>query len=141
MRYLGIDWGGKRIGLALADSETKIATPFSVVSSLEEIKKIIKQEEINEIVIGLPLKMGGGENLSDEFTYFLNKLKGSFNIPIHKIDERLSSKAADALVGGKKTKAQRDAVAAMIILQTYLDKKNGSDISNSSHHPETRGGQ
>lgn len=122
MRYLGIDWGQKRIGLALGDSETKIATPYAVAGKFEEIKKIIKQEEIDEIVIGLPLKMGGGENLPDKFTDFLNKLKGGFNIPIHEIDERLSSKAADALAGGKKTKAPRDAIAAMIILQTYLDK-------------------
>lgn len=123
MRFLGIDWGEKRIGLALGDSETKIATPFLVVNRLEEIKKIISQEEIGEIVIGLPLKMGGGDKLSDEFAGFLNKLKGGVKIPIREIDERLSSKAADALTGDKKTKAPRDAVAAMLILQSFLDKK------------------
>lgn len=121
-KLLGIDWGEKRVGLALGDSETKIATPFLVVASLEEIKKIIEQEEIDEIVIGLPLKMGGGEKLWVKFTDFFNKLKINFKIPVHEVDERLTSKAADALYGGKKTKAPRDAVAAMLILQSYLDK-------------------
>lgn len=121
MRYLSIDWGSKRIGLALGDSETKIATPFCVVGDIDEIKKIISEEEVDEIIIGVPLKMGGDKKLSDEFLEFLNLLKSEINIPIVKVDERLSSKHADSLVGNKKTKAPRDAIAAMLILQTYLD--------------------
>lgn len=121
-KYLGIDWGEKRIGLALGDSETKLASPFKVVGSIEEIVKAIEEEEVDEIIIGAPLKMLSSKlRMSNEFLDFFELLKNKVSIPIKKIDERLSSKAADALAGDKKTKASRDALAAMIILQTYLD--------------------
>ncbi|MCG2700876.1 Holliday junction resolvase RuvX [Candidatus Parcubacteria bacterium] len=120
-KYLGIDWGEKRIGLALGDSETKIATPFNVAGSIKEIIKIIKEEKIDAIILGKPVKMSGNEKLSDEFIKFIDLLKDELIIPIKLVDERLSSKAADALVGDRKTKAPRDSVAAMLILQSYLD--------------------
>ncbi|MBU4346967.1 Holliday junction resolvase RuvX [Candidatus Parcubacteria bacterium] len=123
MRYLGIDWGEKRIGLALGDSETKIATPFKVVGGINEIIKTIKDDEIGMVVVGAPLKMRNAKlKMQDEFLEFLNSLKKKINIPIKTIDERLTSKAADALIGGKKVKASRDAIAAMLILQNYLDR-------------------
>ena len=122
-RYLGIDWGEKRIGLALGDSENKIATPFKVVSSLEDILEIIKDERINIVVIGLPFPMHNKkEKIQKEFLEFLDLLKKRIDLPIKTIDERLSSKQADKLSGNKKTKAPKDAIAAMLILQTYLDK-------------------
>lgn len=120
--YLGIDWGEVRVGTALGDNILKIATPHEVVSGVDDILKIIEKEDIDEIVLGQPLKM---KNLDKKFhTDYLNfseSLKNSTDIKIHLSDERLSSKAADALVGDKKTKAPRDAVAAMIILQSFLD--------------------
>ena len=122
MKYLGIDHGEKRIGLALGDSETKLATPFKVVSSINDIKQAIKEEDVDAVVVGKPVKMSGDEKLSDEFNEFVNALKSKIRIPVELVDERLSSKAADALIGGKKTKAPRDAIAAMLILQSYLDK-------------------
>lgn len=123
-RILGIDWGTVRIGLALGDNITKVASPFKVVKNINEIKKIIEKEGIDELVIGQPIKMSGQkENLTKEFEEFIFDLKKTINIPVHLIDERLTSKAADALAGNKKTKAERDAVAAMIILQSFFDKK------------------
>ena len=121
LRYLGVDWGGVRIGLALGDSEAKIATPFKVVGSINDIEQAIKEENVDIVVVGKPLKMSGDEKLSDEFIKFVNALKSKFKIPIELIDERLSSKAADALSGNKKVKASQDAIAAMLILQSYLD--------------------
>ncbi len=122
-KYLGIDWGTKRIGLALGDSETKISTPFKVVNDLMQVIKIIKEEDIDEIIIGDPLSMGNNKGeMSNKVNNFIVDLETEINIPIIKIDERLSSQGADALVGDKKTKASRDAMAAMLILQTYLDK-------------------
>ncbi|MCK4554799.1 Holliday junction resolvase RuvX [Candidatus Parcubacteria bacterium] len=120
-KYLGIDYGEKRIGLALGDSETKIATPFRVVNNISEIEQAVKEENINIAVLGKPVKMSGDEKLSDEFNKFVDALKSKLEIQVELIDERLSSKAADALAGGKKTKAPRDAVAAMLILQSYFD--------------------
>ncbi len=122
MRYLGIDWGEKRIGLALGDGETKIAVPFRVAGGLEEVLEIIKEEEINAIIIGKPLSITNHQlPVTKQFEKFKDELMARSGIPIELVDERLSSKAADALAGTKKTKAPRDAVAAMIILQQFLD--------------------
>ena len=143
MRYLGIDWGEKRIGLATGDSETKIAIPLKVVSDLDKVIEAVKEEEADIIVIGKPLKMANIQlEVQSEFLEFLNILKRKIKIPIKIIDERLTSKAADALSSnkrvnspslksppssrlwraGRRAAAPRDAVAAMLILQSYLDK-------------------
>jgi putative Holliday junction resolvase len=124
-KYLGVDWGGARIGLAIGDSTIKIAIPFKVVSSLDNILHIIKDEAIDIVVIGQPLSMRNEkEKAQSNFLDFLSLLKKKINIPIKTVDERLSSKQADKLPGDKKTKAPQDAVAAMLILQTYLDQLN-----------------
>lgn len=126
-KYLGIDWGEKRIGLALGDSLTNIATPFKVVGSIEEIEKIIEDEKVDIAIIGKPFKMQGTKiKVQVEFLSFLDLLKKRLSIPIKTIDERLSSQAADALSGNKNTKAPRDAVAAMLILQNYLNRHNSN---------------
>jgi putative Holliday junction resolvase len=121
-RYLGIDYGTKRIGLALGDSITKIATPFKVVSTLADIVLVIKEEDVDHLVVGVPLTMrkekGAMHEKVEEFISDLSDLTG---LSIEQVDERLSSKAGDALVGGKKDKAPRDAIAAMLILQGYFD--------------------
>ena len=122
MNYLGIDWGEKRVGLAIGNSETKIATPYGVVNDLISLKKVIEDEEIEKLIVGKPIKMSGEEKLEAEFSNFISELKYITEKQIEFIDERLSSKAADALIGDKKTKAPRDAVAAMLILQSYFDK-------------------
>jgi putative holliday junction resolvase len=121
--YLGVDWGSKRIGLALADGETKMAMPFKTVANIQEIAEIVRAEAVDVLVLGKPIKMRGeSEGLSPDFLNFLEELKKIMpEIKIELIDERLSSKAADALPGGD-LKASRDEVAAMIILQNYLDR-------------------
>lgn len=122
-KYLGIDWGEKRIGLALGNSENKIATPFKIVGNISEILSIIKEEEINEIVIGEPQAMvDSGLRNKEQYFSFVEKLRKSCSLPIRAVDERMSSRAADALPGDKKTKAGRDALAAMLILQSFLDR-------------------
>lgn len=122
--YLGIDWGEKRIGLALADGETRLAIPLSSVSSLKGLKEVILTEAPFVLVLGKPIKMSGeSEKINPLFLNFLLKLKEEFpNKRIELVDERLTSKQADALPGEKKDKASRDEVAAMIILQSYLDR-------------------
>ncbi|MCK4540299.1 Holliday junction resolvase RuvX [Candidatus Parcubacteria bacterium] len=124
-KYLGVDWGEKRIGLALGDSETKLASPFCVVKRADEIINIIKNEKIDYLIIGQPIKMSGAkDNFTEGFKDFLRYIKNKINIPIKLVDERLTSKAADALSGTKKTKASRDSLAAMLILQSYFDSVN-----------------
>ncbi|MDO8667598.1 MAG: Holliday junction resolvase RuvX [bacterium] len=124
MNYLGIDWGEVRIGLALADGETKMATPFKTVKDVLEVAQIVESEAIDTVVLGKPVSMMNYEplTLNEKYNKFIDELKSKIKIPLELIDERLSSKAADALAGTKKTKASRDEIAAMIILQSYLDK-------------------
>lgn len=128
IKYLGVDWGTKRLGLATADSETGMALPFMTAASLGELIIIIDEEEIDEVIIGRPEKMSGNseEKLTAAYITFLEMLKKSLLIPVIEFDERLSSKAADALGGSKKMRAGRDEIAAAIILQDYLDAKRGN---------------
>jgi len=121
--YLGVDWGEKRIGLALADSETRLATPFKTVENVDEVALAVKSQQVDVLVLGKPYQISDLQlPISEQFGDFLIELKNRTNIAIELIDERLSSKAADALSGDKKTKASRDEIAAMLILQSYLDK-------------------
>ena len=126
MKYLGVDWGEKRIGLALADGETRLATPFKTVRNAIEIAEIVKNEEIDSVIIGKPVRIKNYELriTNEKYHGFVESLKSMVGVPVELVDERLSSKAADALVGTKKTKASRDEIAAMLILQSYLDKAN-----------------
>ncbi|MCD4693942.1 Holliday junction resolvase RuvX [bacterium] len=121
-KYLGIDWGEKRIGLACADEEIKIATPWKVVGSLKELVETIREENVDEVVIGVPYKMHDIKaSLYPKFEKFLLELKNNIDVDIKEVDERLSSKTADSFIGSKKQKASRDASSAMVILQQYLD--------------------
>ncbi|MCU0679853.1 MAG: Holliday junction resolvase RuvX [Planctomycetes bacterium] len=119
MTILGIDWGEKHIGLALGESETKIASPFKAVSTIKELLVVIKEEGIEVLVLGEPKKMQEHNRVDARFTDFLNKLKIETNLPIHLVDERLSSHEANKLIRGEKD----HSVAAMIILQRYLDRE------------------
>ena len=121
-KFLGVDWGEKRLGLALGDSEIRTAVPFKVVNNLEGVLAEVAREEIDKIIIGQPFKLSGDRRLPAAFKNFVDSVRKRAGVEVELIDERLSSKAADALAGSKKTKAPRDAIAAMLILQSYLDK-------------------
>jgi len=125
IKYLGVDWGEVRIGLALGDSETKIATPFKTVENVENVIKVINDEEIDLVIVGQPVQIKNYELkiTNEKYNKFISGLKNKISVPVELVDERLSSKAADALPGDKKTKSSRDEIAAMLILQSYLDKK------------------
>jgi putative Holliday junction resolvase len=123
--YLGIDWGEKRIGLAIADSENNIATPFKTIENISELVEIIKEEEINELVIGLPKKMSGEKADNVKFIKFVEILKEKLverKTKINFIDERLSSVQADTLTVKGIKQQGRDSLSAMIILQSFLDR-------------------
>jgi putative Holliday junction resolvase len=122
-KYLGVDWGEKRIGLATADEEIGLALPLGTVANLTGLIQTITEEEITMLVVGRPYKIGGLEiKLSPDYLKFLELLKKQVTIPIFEIDERFSSKEADAMGGSKKMRAGRDAIAAALILQNYLDR-------------------
>lgn len=130
MRILGIDYGSKRVGLALGDTESKIATPWAVLPNegalalLGKIHDVIERDLVSEIVVGIPrpLKDSALENNQvREVRKFLAGLKG-LNLPVHEEDEVLSSKLAARQVADAGEKGKRDDLAAAAILQTWLDR-------------------
>lgn len=124
MSILGIDFGEKRIGLAIADSELKIALPFKTVKSEKEIEEICKNRKISKIIIGLPRGLSGKNTEQTQKTKeFAQRLKNNLKIPINFQDERLTSKQAEKMLQNKHKKEDIDAISAQIILQTYLDSR------------------
>ena len=120
-KYLGIDWGEKRIGLAVADNETKLAVPWGTVGNMDSLLDAIETEDADLLVVGLPVKMSGAqEELPAAMRDFLDKLKKRCDVPVEFLDERLTSKEADSRAAGSTI--DRDAVAAMLILQMYIDR-------------------
>ena len=122
-KYLGIDWGEKRIGLAFADEETGFALPLGTVPDLAGVLQTVIDEEITKVIIGRPYQMASLEhNINPSFLKFAELLTKQLTIPLIQVDERLSSLAADAMGGPKKMRAGRDEIAATLILQNYLDQ-------------------
>ena len=139
MRYLGIDLGSKTVGLAISDTTLTIASSLKTIffkdedylSTIDEIKNIIKEYDIQKIILGLPKNMNNtlGEAVERTLT-FKEKLEASVNKTINLVDERLSTVEAErALIGADMSRKNRkeviDSVAASIILDTYL-KRIGS---------------
>jgi putative Holliday junction resolvase len=133
MRYLAIDYGDKHTGLAVCDRNETIASPLTVIEGskalLEKIVDIIKAENIEAVVIGLPLNMDDSQGPQAKLVFrFAEKLKQLIDVPIHFQDERLSSfgaeqKMASAESARKKKKKRLDAVAAADILEAFLELK------------------
>ncbi len=124
MRYLGVDYGTKRIGLALASDDTQ-PVPFTTVKNIDEVKRIVQEEQIDAVIVGRPRAMGNtdrGTDIEKEVEKFVKELQSQISLPIFMEDERLSSKGADALGKEFGQSGQRDAVAAMLILESYLGR-------------------
>lgn len=123
IKYIAIDWGEKRIGLAVADNETWLAMPLAVVYSIDELFDFLEKEAPDQLVVGMPYTMEGKKGKSAERVGdFINLLKVRFKVPIAEIDERLTSMATDSLYEKGGRPDERDAIAAMLILQTYIDQ-------------------
>ncbi|MBX2851195.1 MAG: Holliday junction resolvase RuvX [Phycisphaeraceae bacterium] len=133
MRYLAIDLGDKRTGVAIGDSFTGIATPLDVINTSSEserftrLRDLIEWEGPGALVVGWPLNMDGsvGPN-AEKCKAFADKLSEATRLPVHLHDERLSSAAADeqmAMSGltHKQKKARRDAMAAANILRGFFE--------------------
>ncbi len=124
MKYLGIDYGEKRVGIAISDDEGKIAFPRQTLAAkdaIKEMKSLVKEESVGKIIIGLPLSLGNKETEQTRIVRkFAGKLHTSLAIPVEFENEVFTTRMAKTS-GVKKENA--DAVAAAIILQTFLDKK------------------
>lgn len=127
MRYLGIDYGDKKIGLAIGDGETKIASPIDVIENGDHIKfleELVKAEDIDEVVIGVPNKIGNfhSEDQLKKTHAFIENLKTKIEIPIHEVDESFTSVEAQRLQVEESAGAKEDAISAMLILQDFFER-------------------
>ncbi|MBC8322480.1 MAG: Holliday junction resolvase RuvX [Candidatus Marinimicrobia bacterium] len=131
-RILGIDYGEKRVGLALSDPMKIIASPFNTIPNnpelITDIQSIIKEKEVEIVVVGLPKGMKGQVTAQTEKVNRFVEMLIDNNIKVELIDERLTSVSAEkALIEqGIKTghnKGLIDQTAAAIILQQYLDSQ------------------
>ena len=131
-RVLGIDYGGKRTGVALGETESRLATPLKLLENLSdtaliiEIGRLAKAEAVDLIVCGIPLNMDGTTGPQAVMVEkFLQQVAEVTGIAIARIDERLTSHEAQARLAGHFTRKQKrrrvDAVAAAGILQEYLN--------------------
>ncbi len=146
IKFLGIDYGTKRIGVAISDDKGVLAFPKEIVlndsNSFEKLGEIIEKENITEIVVGKSVDFSGKLNaLSARIEIFISELKEKFQLPIYKQKEFLTSMEARRHqdFGGQARKSESrnqhsrvkqiksgrvDASAAALILQRYLDKMN-----------------
>ena len=132
-RKMGVDYGDKRIGIALTDAMCIIASPFEVYKNIGEedalnhLNKIIKDYDVDEVAIGLPINMDGTEgDRAIKHRQFGEKLKQLSDVKVHFIDERLTSAEAEEIlissgVRREKRKELIDKIAAQIILQTFMN--------------------
>ncbi len=131
MRYLGIDYGAKRTGLAVCDATETIVSPLAVLYGRKDlagrVREIVASESIDAVVLGLPLNMDGSEGPQAKLVLaFAGELKDHIQVPVHLQDERLSSFGAEqklqeiGLSRGKK-RERLDALAAAEILQAFLE--------------------
>ena len=142
MRYLGLDLGTKTLGVSLSDSTFTIASTLKTINFLEndydslitELGDIIREYNVCKIVLGYPKNMNNTIGERCETTVkFKEKLEEVFNIEVVLQDERLTTVQAtnymlEADISRKKRKKKVDALAANIILQTYLDKEKGGRL-------------
>lgn len=135
MRYLAIDLGGKRTGLAIGTDIISLATPLQVIETadaarlLEELDRVLKEQQPDALVLGIPLNMDDTEGpAAAKVRKFAEQLTEQHQLPIHFVDERLSSFEVDESQRGmtradKRKTAGQDALAAKVILERFFQSK------------------
>jgi putative Holliday junction resolvase len=145
---LAMDYGRARIGLALADAETRMAKPLSTMErvnrneDMRRLRELVREQGVKQIVVGLPLRMDGTRGaMAEEAERFAQRVRKQIGVPVEMVDERLTSWEAERLLeegqgrfihdekltGSRKPKNVQarmtvDAVAAAVILKEYLDR-------------------
>jgi len=138
MRALGLDLGHRRIGIAISDSDGLVSTPYTTLlannqqDDIVAILDIASREEVDLIVLGLPLSLDGGIGPQAQLTLdFCDLLRSATDVPVETWDERYSTLEAkaylrDAGFTPSRVRARVDASAATVLLQSYLDSMRGS---------------
>ena len=140
-KILGLDYGEKRIGVAISDKTKTFAFGKGIIlntglkKSLEEIQQIIKENKITEIVLGLPITLNGKySSQTNTVKRFGDRLESMSGIKVSYLDERLTSEETKKIIQNIKkkksrTKVLKDEIEAAIILKTFLHQKcNKKDI-------------
>jgi len=151
-KILALDYGRARIGLALADTEARIAQPHSTLERVNRnedmrlLREFVREHRVQQIVVGLPLRLDGSRgDMAEETTRFAGRLRKQIGVPVAMVDERLSSWEAERILeeelgrrithettrDGKRKlirnaqgKYTVDAIAAMVILREYLSRES-----------------
>jgi putative Holliday junction resolvase len=130
---LAFDFGARWIGVAVGDTETRLASPLGMfeaesrIGRIAEVETLLREWTPERLLVGLPLAMDGGEHdMTRRARRFARQLEARFRLPVELADERLSSVAAEATLretgrGGRRHKHLAHALAAKIILQAYLE--------------------
>ena len=145
---LAVDYGRARMGLAIADSEMRMAQPLSTIErinrneDMRRLRELAREQGVKQIVVGLPLRLDGTRgSMAEETERFARRVRKQIGVPVELVDERLTSWEAERLLeevqgrfihdekltGSKKprnvqAKMTVDAVAAAVILKEYLDR-------------------
>jgi len=134
---LGVDYGERRMGLAVSDPEAIVAIPLSVVrvysdnQRISVIRSAVGEKNVVRVIVGLPLNMNGSIGpAAEKVRRFVGRLSAALAVPVETWDERLSSSLAeramlDARINSRKRRKVVDKMAAQVILQTYLDARSG----------------
>jgi putative holliday junction resolvase len=134
MRCLGLDYGAKRIGLSYGD-EVGVATPLPALVELDEATRwakladVVRQRRVTDLVVGYPYNMDGTTGFkAKEVDAFVERLKERLKLPVHLVDETLTSYEAESSIARKDRRGVRDSGlidsrAATIILQDFLDQE------------------
>lgn len=138
MRILGLDYGERRIGLALTDASGTLASPLETVSRrlgkrppLKALEEVARRHGAERLVVGLPLTLAGEEDAwCAEVRRVGDELGRRLEVPVHYIDERMTSVRAERAVRSaglprsrREEKGRVDAAAAALILQAWLDRR------------------
>ncbi|PIW22649.1 MAG: Holliday junction resolvase RuvX [Candidatus Aquicultor secundus] len=139
MRILGVDYGLRRIGVAISDPTGNMAQPLVVIenrgngSDIRRISQLVDEYKVQEVVVGLPVSMSGEKGIQAQAVLaYIEKLKPVLKVPVKTWDERLTTSFAERTLVESDVKRGRrkeiiDKVAAAIILQGYLDSKRAGE--------------
>lgn len=135
-RWLAVDYGRRRIGLAICDQSERFSSPLTVIASSQSLPddaqavlRLALEHSVVGIVVGLPLNMDGTDSAQTKLVRrFAGQVAAVGSLPVELVDERLSTYAADdlmrdALIPRSRRSNLRDALAAQVILQTFLDAR------------------
>lgn len=136
-RVLGLDVGSRRIGVAISDLLGITAQGLETIqrrnkrTDFAALEKVIRENQVSEIVMGLPLRMSGGEGIqAEKMQAFAEEVRKRFKLPVHLWDERLTSAQANRLLRETEMSIKRrgevvDQMAAVLILQSWMEARGG----------------